>query len=202
MNCKCEGGELRKNPNSAKGHIERKGKAFRLLLFTPQCDTDTNPFPSFRFSRHIPSLHMGVNIDYFNTNLCVLFHINITILYLQYIYIQIQSSYRQFVFFFLLWIYSWYSWYIVDIVSDVQQSNSVKHLYTLSDSLPFCVITMYWTQFLVLYSRSLLFIYFMYRSVYLFISNSLFTLPPTPTLSPLETRSLFSMSLSLFLFCK
>ena len=43
-----------------------------------------------------------------------------------------------------------------------------------------------------------MFIYFIYCKIYLLIPNSLFILPP----SSLITMSLFSMSVSLFLFCK
>ena len=47
--------------------------------------------------------------------------------------------------------------------SGVQQSDSVRHthLYSFSDSFPIWVITEYWVEFLVLYSQSLLVIYFM-----------------------------------------
>ena len=55
-------------------------------------------------------------------------------------------------------------------------------------------------MFPVLYSTSLLVIYFMYSSVYMSIPISQFI--PPPRLSPLVTISLFSTSVTLFLFCK
>ena len=51
----------------------------------------------------------------------------------------------------------------------------------------------------VLYSRTLWFICFMYGTLYLLIPNSQFI--PPPPLSPLVTVSLFTMFVSLFLFC-
>ena len=49
-------------------------------------------------------------------------------------------------------------------------------------------------EFSVLYSRSLLVIYFKYNSVYMSIPNSLIIPPPHP--SPLVTISSFSKSVS------
>ena len=52
-------------------------------------------------------------------------------------------------------------------------------------------------------SRLLLFIYFIYSSVYsIYRINLKFPIYPSPPLSPLVAISLFSMSVSLFLFCK
>ena len=50
----------------------------------------------------------------------------------------------------------------------------------------------------IFFFRSLLFIYFIYSSVYLLIPNFKFI---PPHFSPLVTISLFFMSVSLFLFC-
>ena len=55
-------------------------------------------------------------------------------------------------------------------------------------------------QFPVPYGRTLLFIYYVYSGVHLLISNSSFIRPLPST--PLATISWFSMSVSLFLFCK
>ena len=76
-------------------------------------------------------------------------------------------------------------------VSGVQQSDSFIYIF-----ISLQVIIRYGIQFPVLYTRSLLLIYFIYSSVYLLIPNSQFILP----LSLLVTISLFSMSVSLFLF--
>ena len=53
-----------------------------------------------------------------------------------------------------------------------QQTNFYTYIYSLSDSFPLYVITRYWVEFRVLSSRSLLFVYFIYNSVYLFIPYS------------------------------
>ena len=61
-----------------------------------------------------------------------------------------------------------------------------------------------WSRVLVLYSMSLLVIYFIYSSVYMLIPHSSFTHPHPhpPRPPPLVTISLLSMSVGLFLFCK
>ena len=48
------------------------------------------------------------------------------------------------------------------------------------DSFPIYVIAEYWVEFPVLYSRSLLVIYFIYSSVYMSIPISQFIPPPLP----------------------
>ena len=78
-------------------------------------------------------------------------------------------------------------------------THTHTHIHSFSDSFPIQVITEYWVEFPVLYSRSLLIIYFIYNSVYLLIPNSQF-IPPS-YVSPLVSINLFSMSVSLFLFC-
>ena len=57
----------------------------------------------------------------------------------------------------------------------------------------------YWMYFHVLYSRTL-FIHPVYNSLHLLIPNSQ-SIPPSP-LPVLATTSLFSMSVTLFLFCR
>ena len=51
-------------------------------------------------------------------------------------------------------------------------THTRTYKYSFSDSFPLQFITRYWIWFPVLYSRSLLFIYFIYSSVYLLILNS------------------------------
>ena len=76
------------------------------------------------------------------------------------------------------------------LVSSVQQSGSVIHIYILSQG-----IIKYWVEFPVLYRRSLLVIYFIYSSVAMLRPASS-CIPPTH-LSPLVTVSLFSVCESL-----
>ena len=100
------------------------------------------------------------------------------------------------------------------LVSGVQQSDSVIHTHTYMYMYVYIYIYIYIyifkgyfplqvlrdiVQFPVVYSKSLLVIYFIYSCMYLLI--------PTPNLSlpllfPLVTVNLFSMSMGLFLFCK
>ena len=93
----------------------------------------------------------------------------------------------------------------VVLISTVQQSDSVIHIYILfhplfhyglSQDIEFPVL------FPVLYSRTLLFIHSIniYNSLHLLIpySHSI----PLPPPSPLATTGLFSMSVSLFLFSR
>ena len=70
------------------------------------------------------------------------------------------------------------------------------YIHSFLDSFPIQVITEYWVEFPVLYSRSLIVIYFIYGSVYMSIPISQFIPPP---LSLLVTISLFSTSVTLFL---
>ena len=59
--------------------------------------------------------------------------------------------------------------YNIVLVSGVPQSDSVIHIHMyFSDSFPLYIIMRYWIKFPVLYSRSLLFTYFIYSNVYLF----------------------------------
>ena len=51
-------------------------------------------------------------------------------------------------------------------VSGVLQSYTYTYIYSLSDSFPIQVIKEHWVEISVLYSRSLLIIYFIYCSVY------------------------------------
>ena len=63
--------------------------------------------------------------------------------------------------------------YNVVLVSDVQQSVSVIYIYILfSYSFPLLVITRYLIEFPLLHNRSLLFIYFIYSSMYMLIAKS------------------------------
>ena len=59
--------------------------------------------------------------------------------------------------------------YSVVLVLGVQQSESIicVHIPALQHSFPGWVITEYWVEFPVLYSRSLLVVYFMCSSVYM-----------------------------------
>ena len=96
---------------------------------------------------------------------------------------------------------NWFYWSIVDLqfalISAVQQSDSVIHIYTRSFSLWF--ITGYQIESPVLYSRTLLFIHYIHNNLHLLIPNSP-SIPLHPN-SHLAT-SLLSMSVSLFLFHK
>ena len=76
-------------------------------------------------------------------------------------------------------------------------SYTYTYIHSLLDSFPIQAITEYWVEFPVLYSRSLLVIYFIYSSVYVSIRISQF-IPPFPP----ATISLFSTSVTLFVFCK
>ena len=87
------------------------------------------------------------------------------------------------------------------LASGVQQSDSVTHIHIsvlFQILFPFRLLQN--IEFPVLYSRSLLVIYFKYGSVCMSIPNSQ-GIPP-PHLSPLVTISLFSKSVSLFAFYK
>ena len=74
------------------------------------------------------------------------------------------------------------------------------HTYSISNYFPICVIREYETEFSVLYSRFLLVICFEYSNVNMSALICQFVL--LLHLSPLVTIHLFSMSVSLFLFCK
>ena len=101
--------------------------------------------------------------------------------------------------------------YLVLSISAIQQRDPVIHTYVhiymcvrmytffFSHDPPSCSITSDQIYFLVLYSRTSLFIHSKCNSLHLLTSNSRsipFPLPPHPA-----TTSLFSMSMSLFLFC-
>ena len=67
--------------------------------------------------------------------------------------------------------------YSVLLVSGEQQGESVIHIHISSffflDSFPIQAITEYWVEFPALYSRFLLVIYFIYRSVYMSVPQPL-----------------------------
>ena len=86
------------------------------------------------------------------------------------------------------------------LISAVQQSESVIHILSLY-AFPLRFIIGYRIHFPVFYSRTLLFLHPIYRSLNLLISNSQ-SIPPPPTCPHSATTSLFFMSVSLFLFCK
>ena len=91
----------------------------------------------------------------------------------------------------------------VVLVLGVQQSVSVLHIHvSIIFQFLFSIrlLTEYWAEFLLLYSKSLLVIHFKYSvDVYKSIPSSL----SLPTTHPRPvTISLFSKSVSLFLFCK
>ena len=73
-------------------------------------------------------------------------------------------------------------------------SYTYTYIYSFSGSFLIQVITEYWADFPVLYSRSLLVIYLIYRSMYMLIPSSWFLCPHT---SPLVTITLCSISVSL-----
>ena len=73
-------------------------------------------------------------------------------------------------------------WSIVDLKCCVSFRYTAKwfsytytYIHSFSDSFPIEVITEYWVEFPVLYSRSLLIICFIYSSIYMLIPNSLFS---------------------------
>ena len=77
-------------------------------------------------------------------------------------------------------------WIIVDLQSCVRIRHSAKWfsyaytcIHSFSNYFPILVIEVYWVEFLVLYSRSLLVIYFKYSSVGKSIPNSRFFSPTT-----------------------
>ena len=116
----------------------------------------------------------------------------------------IAGIYNEFFFLFCAIFLKFY-WSIIDLqccVSGVQQSDSVIHIFILFQSFLLQVITEYWVEFPVLYSRSLLVTYLIYSSVCMLIPNSWFIPPPPLHVSPLVIISLFLVSVSLFLFCK
>ena len=84
--------------------------------------------------------------------------------------------------------------YNVVLIPAVQQIDSVIHIYTFF--FIFFSIMVYHRILNIV--RTLLFIHSTYNSLHLLIPNSQ-SIPPPP-LSPLATTSLFSMSVSLFLF--
>ena len=73
------------------------------------------------------------------------------------------------------------------------------HIHSFSDPFAIQIITEYWGEFPVLYSRSLLASHSVYHIVYMPVLNPQ-SIPPPP--SPLVNISLFSKSVSLLLFCK
>ena len=73
-------------------------------------------------------------------------------------------------------------------------SYMYTYVYSFSGSFLIRVITEYWADFPVLYSRSLLVIYLIYRSMYMLMPSSLFL---SPHISLLVTVSLCSISVSL-----
>ena len=99
-----------------------------------------------------------------------------------------------------------FCWSIVDFQTCVTlrcTAKSIRYKYTyihfFSNYFPMYVITQYWAGYLVLYSRSLLPVHFIYSSAHMSIPTLWFI--PLPV-SPLVTINLVSKSLSLFLFCK
>ena len=92
--------------------------------------------------------------------------------------------------------------YNVLSISAVQQSDPVIHIYTFFFSyyLLSYSITSDWIQFSVLYSRTSLLIHFKCNNLHLPTPNSQSI--PLPPCFHLATTSLFSVSMSLFLFCR
>ena len=88
-------------------------------------------------------------------------------------------------------------WSIVDLQCCVSFSYTAKWIsYTYTYIYIYIYIL---SRVPVLYSRSLLVIHFIYSSVYMSIPMSQFNPPPC---YPLVTVSLFSTSVTLFLFCR
>ena len=94
-----------------------------------------------------------------------------------------------FVFFFFLILFFFLYWYIANEQCCDSYRWTVKglsHTYTCfhssSNSPPIQATTQHWTEFHVLYSKSLLVIHFRYGSVYMSIPNYLTV--PSPHLSP------------------
>ena len=100
---------------------------------------------------------------------------------------------------FLIYFILEYSWLTMNVIliSAVQQSDSVLHMYLIFFKFfPHVVIAEYWAEFPVLYSRSLLVIYSIYSSVHI-NPRVLIYLHPS---SSLVTVSSFSKSVSFFCF--
>ena len=81
------------------------------------------------------------------------------------------------------------------LISAVQQNDSVTH-WCIHILFPLWFITGYWIRFPVLYSRELLSLFI--HPIYEFA----FANPSPCAPSPLATASLFSKSVSLFMFCR
>ena len=103
-------------------------------------------------------------------------------------------------------LYNFY-WDIVDLQCCVSFRCTAKwisytytYIHSFLDSFPIEAITEYWVEFPVLYSRSILVICFIYSSVYM--SVLVFQFIPPPLTPPAVTISLFSTSVTLFLFCR
>ena len=79
-------------------------------------------------------------------------------------------------------------------------SYTSTHIHSFSDSFPIEVITEYWVDFPVLYSRSLSANHPFHIQCYAF-ANPRLPIYHSPHLSSLVTISLFSKFASLFLFC-
>ena len=88
------------------------------------------------------------------------------------------------------------------LVSGVPQSDSVIHIrLCCSDSFPLYIIARYWIKFPVLYSRCLLFIYFICSNVYLFTTWATGEAPiHTHTHTHTHTYLLFSHSVTFNFF--
>ena len=82
-----------------------------------------------------------------------------------------------------LFMYSWSTMMCYFHVFNYTHTH--MYIYSFSDSFPIEVITEYWVEFPMLYSRSLLVIYFIYSSVYILIPNSQF-IPTSPPLTSTE----------------
>ena len=116
---------------------------------------------------------------------------------------RIFFNYHFFLFFCFSFILFYYSWFTVlhqfMLYSIVTQSYIYIHCF-FSYCLPSLPIPRDWTQFPVLYSRTSLPIHSKCNSLHLPTPNS--PSIPLPLHSPLATTSLFSKSVSLFLFCR
>ena len=93
------------------------------------------------------------------------------------------STAKHFIYFLII-----FYWSIVDLqccISFCYTAKWISYTYTyihsFLDSFPIQVITEYWVEFPVLYSRSLLVVYFIYSSGYMSIPISQFIpVPPSP----------------------
>ena len=102
-----------------------------------------------------------------------------------------------------LFFFKTFYWSIIDLHSCVNFKCTTKwiiYIHSFSESLFIWFTTEYWVEFISLYSRSLLVIYFIYSSECMSIPISLFI--TSSHVAPLVTISLISRCVSLFCFLR